>query len=74
MLKEQNAEFISVPKETFKCMINDFAHLLEDFESISEAGIMKTAEKRLKDFKEGKAKSVGENEFREFMKSEGIER
>ncbi len=71
--QELNNDFISVPKETFKCIINDFEHLLEDFESISEIEIMKVAEKRLEDFKEGKTKAVGEKEFKEFMKSEGIE-
>jgi len=69
MLKEQNTDFISVPKETFKCMINDFEHLLEDFESISEVETMKIAEKRLKEFKEGKIKPVGEKEFRDALKA-----
>lgn len=73
MLKEQNADFIPIPRETFKCMINDFEHLLEDFESISEVETMKIAEKRLKEFREGKIKPVGEKEFRELMRSEGVE-
>lgn len=66
-------EFIPVPKETFKCMISDFEHLLDDFESIAEAETMKLAEKRLSDIKSGKAKTVGMAEFKKFMKNEGIE-
>lgn len=51
-------------------MISDFGHLLEDFESITEAKTMKLAEKRLAEIKEGKVKTLSEKEFREFMKKE----
>lgn len=71
--EECNSEFIAVPKETFMCMMADFEHLLNDFESISEAETMKLAEKRLSEIKSGKAKTVGMAEFKKFMKSEGIE-
>ncbi len=71
--EEANAEFIAVPKETFKCIMSDFEHLLEDFESISEAETMRLAEKRLSEIKSGKTKTVGMAEFRKFMKNEGIE-
>ncbi len=73
MKTECSSEFVQVPKETFMCMIADFEHLLDDFESIAEAETMKIAEKRLADIKSGKAKTVGMAEFKKFMKREGIE-
>ena len=66
-------EFVTIPKETFDCMLHDFEHLLNDFESISEAETMKIAEKRLSEIKAGKAKTVGMAEFKKFMKNESIE-
>lgn len=66
-------EFVTIPKETFDCMLHDFEHLLNDFESISEAETMKIAEKRLSEIKTGKAKTVGMAEFKKFMKNESIE-
>lgn len=71
--QEQNGDFIAVPKDTLKCMMADFEHLLEDFESIAEVKTMKLARKRLADIKSGKTKTIGEKEFREFMKKKGIE-
>ncbi len=65
-------EFVTIPKETFDCMLHDFEHLLNDFESISEAETMKIAEKRLSEIKTGKAKTVGMAEFKNFMKNESI--
>lgn len=65
-------EFVTIPKETFDCMLHDFEHLLNDFESITEAETMKIAEKRLSEIKTGKAKTVGMAEFKKFMKSESI--
>ena len=43
------------------------------FEDIAEAEDMKTAERRLSEMKEGNVKLLGEKEFREFMKKEGVE-
>ena len=71
--KERNGDFVAVPKDTFRCMISDFEHLLKDFEDIAEAEDMKIAERRLSEIKEGKAKVLGEKEFRELMKKEGVE-
>ncbi len=65
-------EFVTIPKETFDCMLHDFEHLLNDFESISEAETMKIAEKRLSEIKTGKVKTVGMAEFKKFMKNESI--
>ena len=68
--QEQNEDMVIIPKDTFRCMISDFGHLLEDFESITEAKTMKLAEKRLNEIKTGKTKPLSEKEFREFMKQE----
>ncbi|MCK4968031.1 MAG: hypothetical protein KAS12_03160 [Candidatus Aenigmarchaeota archaeon] len=68
--QEQNDDVVVIPKDTFQCMISDFGHLLEDFESITEAKTMKLAEKRLNEIRTGKVKPRSEKEFREFMKKE----
>lgn len=44
-----------------------------DFEDLAEAEDMKTAERMFSEIKEGKVKPLGEKEFREFMKKEGVE-
>ncbi len=43
------------------------------FEDLAEAEDLDVAEKRLSEIKEGKVKLLGEKEFREFMKKEGVE-
>ncbi len=64
---------ITIPKETFRCMVRDFEHLLKDFEKIAEGESVKVVEKRLKDVKEGKVRGFTEKDFSAFLKKEGID-
>lgn len=65
-------EFISVPKDTFRCMVADFEHLLDDFESIAEAEAMEVAKRRFHEIKAGKVKPLTEKEFHDLIKKEGL--
>lgn len=71
-VQEEEGDFVAVPKDTLKCMMNDFEHLLEDFESIAEAESMRIAKKRLAEIENGKVKPLTEKEFKELMKKQGI--
>ncbi|MBU4245638.1 MAG: hypothetical protein ABIF85_04095 [Nanoarchaeota archaeon] len=66
-------EFVTIPKETFDCMLHDFEHLLGDFEQIAEVEAIEIAKRRFQEIKTGMVKPITEKEFRELMKREGIE-
>lgn len=60
-------ELITVPKQVFINVLEDFETLLEDFELLVEQDTMKKVNKRLKDIKEGKVNGLTEADFSAYI-------
>ena len=61
-------ETITLRKDALNEMLQDFEHLIEDFEAIVEQDILKDADKRIGDIKNGKIKGYSEEDFKDFLK------
>ena len=61
-------ETITLRKDALNEMLQDFEHLIEDFEAIVEQDILKDADKRIGDIKNGKVKGYSEEDFKDFLK------
>ena len=62
-------EAISMKKEHFFSLMDNFDTLIENFEEIAEDSINELASKRIKSIDSGKVKGKTEKEFAEFMKT-----
>ena len=72
-MQETKQETVNVSKEILSHMVSDIEHLIDDIEMIIDKRSMKTIDKRLRDVKEGKVKGLSEDDFRKFMRKEGID-
>ena len=65
-------ETVTVQKQVFENFVVDLEKLIVDFEKMLDTALEMESEQRLNEMKNKKVKTLGEDEYRKFMKKAGV--